>query len=44
MGRYQVAEADAFALLQQTAERRKVSVRLVAQELVAHAEDASGQP
>jgi hypothetical protein len=44
MGRYQVAEADAFALLQQTAERRQVSVRLVAQELVAHAEGASSQP
>ena len=40
MGRYQLSEADAYALLQQTAESRRVSLRLVAQELVAHAEDA----
>ena len=41
MERYTLAEAQAFALLQQTAERRAVSVRLVAQELVAHADEAS---
>jgi hypothetical protein len=41
MERFSLSEATAFALLQQTAERRTVSVRLVAQELVAHAE-ASG--
>ena len=40
MERYQLSEANAFALLQQTAERRGVSVRLVAQELVARAEGA----
>jgi hypothetical protein len=41
MGRYKLTEADAFALLQRTAEHRAVSVRLVAQELVAQAEGAS---
>ncbi len=41
MGRYKLTEADAFALLQRTAEHRAVSVRLVAQELVARAEGAS---
>ena len=40
MERYKLSEAKAFALLQQTAEHRGVSVRLVAQELVAHAERA----
>jgi hypothetical protein len=40
MERYQLSEARAFALLQQTAEHRGVSVRLVAQELVAGAEGA----
>jgi hypothetical protein len=39
MERYKLSEASAFALLQQTAEHRSVSVRLLAQELVAHAED-----
>ena len=41
MGRYTLTEAKAFALLQQTAERRAVSVRLVAQEIVASAEETS---
>ena len=41
MGRYKLSEAKAFALLQRTAESRAVSVRLVAQELVAHAEAVS---
>jgi AmiR/NasT family two-component response regulator len=41
MERYTVTEANAYALLQQTAEHRGVSVRLVAQELVAIAEAAS---
>ena len=41
MGRYKLTEANAFALLQRTAEHRAVSVRLVAQELVARAEGAS---
>jgi len=41
MERYKLSEAKAFALLQQTAEHRGVSVRLVAQELVAHAEGTS---
>lgn len=40
MERYQLSESRAFALLQQTAEHRRVSVRLVAQELVAGAEGA----
>lgn len=40
MERYTLSESDAYALLQQTAERRAVSVRLVAQELVAGAEGA----
>jgi hypothetical protein len=44
MERYQLPEAKAFALLQQTAERRAVSVRLVAQELVAHTEGAGSAP
>jgi hypothetical protein len=38
MERYNLSEAKAFALLQQTAEHRAVSVRLVAQELVARTE------
>ena len=41
MERYRLSEAKAFALLQRTAEHRAVSVRLVAQELVAHADGAS---
>ena len=41
MERYELSEAKAFALLQRTAEHRVVSVRLVAQELVARAEGAS---
>lgn len=41
MERFQLSEAKAFALLQQTAEHRAVSVRLVAQELVARAEGDS---
>jgi hypothetical protein len=41
MERHQVSEATAFALLQRTAEHRAVSVRLVAQELVARAEEAN---
>jgi hypothetical protein len=41
MERYKLSEAKAFALLQRTAEHRAVSVRLVAQELVARAEGAS---
>ena len=40
MERYTLSESDAYALLQQTAEHRAVSVRLVAQELVARAEGA----
>lgn len=40
MERYTLSESDAYALMQQTAERRAVSVRLVAQELVARAEGA----
>ena len=40
MERYTLSESDAYALLQQTAEQRAVSVRLVAQELVARAEGA----
>jgi hypothetical protein len=40
MERYQLPEAEAFALLQRTADHRAVSVRLVAQELVARAEGA----
>ena len=43
MGRYKLTEANAFALLQRTAEHRAVSVRLVAQELVARAEGASSE-
>ena len=43
MGRYKLPEADAFALLQRTADHRAVSVRLVAQELVARAEETSSQ-
>ena len=43
MGRYKLTEANAFALLQRTAEHRAVSVRLVAQELVAQAEGASSR-
>ena len=43
MERYTLSEARAFALLQQTAEHRAVSVRLVAQELVASAEGAGSQ-
>jgi hypothetical protein len=43
MGRYTLSESDAFGLLQRTAEHRAVSVRLVAQELVARAEGA-GSP
>ena len=39
MERYTLSESDAYAL-QQTAEHRAVSVRLVAQELVARAEGA----
>jgi hypothetical protein len=39
MERYKLSEAKAFALLQQTAEHRAVSVRLVAQELVARTEE-----
>jgi hypothetical protein len=38
MERYTFSEANAFALLERTAEHRGVSVRLVAQELVAHAD------
>ena len=41
MERFQLSEAKAFALLQRTAEHRAVSVRLVAQELVARAEGAT---
>jgi hypothetical protein len=41
MERYKLSEANAFAMLQQTAEHRAVSVRLIAQELVAHAEGAN---
>src|SRR4051812_14432169 len=41
MERYKLSEANALALLQQTAEHRAVSVRLVAQEIVAHAEGAN---
>jgi AmiR/NasT family two-component response regulator len=41
MERYNLAEAKAFALLQQTAEHRGVSVRLVAQELVASTEGSA---
>ena len=41
MERYHLSEAKAFALLQRTAEHRAISVRLVAQELVARAEGAS---
>jgi hypothetical protein len=44
MERYKLSEAKAFGLLQQTAEHRSISVRLVAQELVAHADEASSQP
>jgi hypothetical protein len=40
MGRHTLSEANALALLQRTAEHRSVSVRLVAQELVASAEGA----
>ncbi len=40
MERFHLPETKAFALLQQTAERRRVSVRLVAQELLAHTEEA----
>ena len=40
MERYTLSESDAYALLQQTAEHRAVSVRLFAQELVARAEGA----
>ena len=40
MGRYTLTEAEAYAMLQQTAERRAVSVRLVAKEILAHTEDA----
>ena len=40
MERYTLSESDAYALLQQTAEHRAVSVRLLAQELVARAEGA----
>jgi hypothetical protein len=43
MERYRLSEAKAFALLQRTAERRAVSVRLVAQELMAGAEEAGSQ-
>lgn len=43
MERYKLSEAKAFALLQQTAEHRTVSVRLVAQELLAHAEGTNSQ-
>ena len=41
MERYKLSEAKAYALLQRTAEHRAVSVRLVAQELVARVEGAS---
>jgi AmiR/NasT family two-component response regulator len=41
MERYKLSESEAFAMLQRTAEHRAVSVRLVAKELVAHAEEAS---
>ena len=41
MERHKLSEADAFALLQRTAEHRRVKVRLVAQELVASAEGAN---
>lgn len=40
MERFKLSEADAFALLQRTAEHRAISVRLVAQELVARADGA----
>jgi hypothetical protein len=43
MERFNLSEASAFALLQQTAQRRHVSVRLVAQELVASADEAGTQ-
>jgi AmiR/NasT family two-component response regulator len=43
MERYQLSESEAFALLQRTAESRTVSVRLVAQELLAGAEAAGSQ-
>ena len=41
MERYKLSETKAFALLQRTAEHRAISVRLVAQELVARAEEAN---
>lgn len=41
MERFKLSEAKAFALMQRTAEHRAVSVRLVAQELVARADRAS---
>jgi hypothetical protein len=41
MERYKLSETKAFALLQRTAEHRAISVRLVAQELVARAEETS---
>ncbi len=41
MERHKLSEAEAFALLQRTAEHRRVRVRLVAQELVARAEGAN---
>ena len=43
MERYKLSEAKAYALLQRTAEHRAVSVRLVAQELVARVEGASSR-
>ena len=43
MERFRLSEAKAFALMQQTAAQRAVSVRLVAQELVAGAESDGSQ-
>jgi hypothetical protein len=44
MERYKLSESEAFALLQRTAEHRAVSLRLVAQELVARAEGVTRHP
>jgi hypothetical protein len=44
MERYKLSEAKAYALMQQTAAHRAVSVRLVAQELVAGAESDGSSP
>ena len=44
MERYRLPEAKAFALLHRTAEARAVTVRLVAQELVAGADETNSRP